>query len=138
MTISNGKILVFLGGSHFLLGISPWAFGKQFSVFSQKLFFKISDGLLEFSLLNGQMNYEHFAAFWFVYFGLLLIPFGMAIDYIEKTSKFIPSALIYVYLLVTLVGVYMIPLSGMTFLMLPHALYMLIKSKKRMPNNKEE
>lgn len=125
MKITNGNILVFFGIIHPLLGISPFAFGKQFAEFADKFFFKISEGLLEFPLLNGQMNYENFAAFWFFYFGLLLIPIGIMVGYVEKTSGQIPKNFIWSYLIVVLIGVYMIPLSGMTFLMLPHALYML-------------
>jgi len=68
----NGKILIYTGIAHCLLGISPFAFGKQFSAFSKNYFFKISDGIFEFPLLNGIMNYENFASFWFVYFGILI------------------------------------------------------------------
>lgn len=53
---------------HFLFGLSPFAFGRQFSGFAQQFFFKISNGLSEFPVLGGKMNYENFAAFWFVYF----------------------------------------------------------------------
>ena len=130
MKFSNGKTLIFLGIAHFLLGVSPLAFGNQFKVFLKKSFFRISDGLLEFPLFNGQINYEYFAAFWFIYFGLLLIPFGMAIDQIEKTNNNIPQHLLYTYFIIVLIGVYMIPFSGITFLMFPHAIYMLLKFKK--------
>lgn len=125
--ITNGKILVFLGTIHTLLGISPFAFGEQFKGFASKYFFRISRGLSEFPLLNGQMNYENFASFWFFYYGLLLITLGITVDYIEKELRLIPINFIRVYLIVVLVGVYMIPFSGMTFLMLPHAVYMLIQ-----------
>lgn len=77
----NGKILIFFGISHTILGISPFAFGKQFKGFADKFFFKISEGLFEFPLLNGQMDFENFSAFWFVYYGLLLIPLGILVDY---------------------------------------------------------
>ncbi|WP_366511935.1 DUF6463 family protein [Maribacter sp.] len=73
------------------------------------------------------MNYENFAAFWFFYFGLLLIPIGILLGYVEKTSGQIPKSFIWAYLIVVLVGVYMIPFSGMTLLMLPHSLYMLFQ-----------
>ena len=129
MKITNGKILIFYGIIHPLLGISPFAFGKQFYDFATKFFFKISDGLFEFPLLKGQMNYENFAAFWFFYFGLLLIPLGILLNYVERENKSIPKEFIWSYLIIVLVGVYMIPFSGMTIFMLPHALYMLIKSK---------
>ena len=128
--ITNGKVLIFFGIIHPLLGISPFAFGKQFAGFADKFFFKISEGLFEFPLLNGQMNYENFAAFWFFYFGLLLIPLGILVNYLEKSGQGIPRNFIWAYLIVVLVGVFMIPFSGMTFLMLPHAIYMLVQSKR--------
>ena len=130
MKVSNGKIFVFFGIIHTLLGISPWAFGKQLAHFSESFFFKISEGLIEFPLLNGQMNYENFAAFWFVYFGLLLIPLGLLVLNIEQSNHPLPKSFVRCYLAIVLIGVYMIPLSGMTFLMLPHAIYMLYQNKQ--------
>lgn len=131
MKITNGKILMFFGIIHPLLGISPLAFGKQFYGFAQKLFFKISDGLFEFPLLHGKMNYENFAAFWFFYFGLLLIPLGILLNHVESETKSIPKQFLWSYLIIVLTGVYMIPFSGMTIFMLPHSFYMLIKSYKK-------
>jgi len=131
MKLFNGKILIYTGISHCLLGISPFAFGKQFLTFSKTYFFKISDGLFEFPLLNGIMNYENFASFWFVYFGILIIAIGILINYIEKTNKIVPKKFITTYLIAVLIGVYMIPFSGMTFLMLPHAIYMLYQSRNK-------
>lgn len=129
--LSNGSILIFFGAAHALLGISPFAFGKQFVGFSDKLFFKISEGLFEFPLLNGKMNYENFAAFWFFYYGLLLIPLGILAGHIEEQGSPLPRKFIYIYLLIVLLGVFMIPFSGMTFLMLPHAIYMLVQGSKQ-------
>ncbi len=126
----NGKILISFGIAHALLGISPFAFGKQFAGFADKFFFKISEGLFEFPLLNGQMNFENFSAFWFVYYGLLLIPLGILVNYIEKISGQIPKRFVLIYLIIVLIGVFMIPFSGMTFLMLPHAIYMLFQKNK--------
>ncbi len=77
------------------------------------------------------MNHENFAAFWFFYYGLLLIPLGMVVGYVEKTRGQIPKNFIYTYLIVVLLGAFMIPFSGMTFLMLPHAIYMLVQRKKQ-------
>ncbi|WP_109851062.1 DUF6463 family protein [Aquimarina sp. AU58] len=138
MKIIHGKILIFFGIIHSLLGVSPWAFWKQFAGFTGKFFFKISEGLFEFPLLDGQMNYEHFAAFWFFYFGLLLIPIGVLVHHVEKTNGQIPKNFIWIYLIIVVIGVYMIPFSGMTFLMLPHATYMLYDSyKKHNTSNKQ-
>lgn len=130
----NGKISIFFRISHTILGISPFAFGKQFKGFADKFFFKISEGLFEFPLLNGQMDFENFSAFWFVYYGLLLIPLGILVNYIEKTNRQIPKDFIIVYLIIVLTGVFMIPFSGMTFLMLPHAIYMLFEKKTEIKN----
>jgi len=127
MKTRNGIILICTGVAHFLLGVSPFAFGAQFSEFSKKYFFKISEGLSEFPLLNGEMNYENFASFWFVYFGLLLIPLGILVNYIENNNFELPKSFVISYLIVVLIGAFMIPFSGMTFLMLPHALFMLIQ-----------
>lgn len=118
---------MFLGLSHALLGGSPWAFGEQFSGFIDEWFFAISDGLFEFPLLGGQMHYPNFAAFWFVYFGLLLIVLGVSVDALEEAAQRIPKRLTWCYLVTVLVGVFMIPFSGMTFLMLPHAGFMLLE-----------
>ncbi len=129
MKFSNGKIFVFLGVVHSLLGISPFAFGKQFAGFANSFFFKISEGLFEFPLMNGQMNFENFAAFWFFYFGLLLIPIGLLVLHIEKTTGLLPESFVWSYLAMVLTGVFMIPFSGMTFLMLPHAIYIFVQNK---------
>tara|TARA_R110002126_G_scaffold286177_2_gene437655 strand:- start:6052 stop:6453 length:402 start_codon:yes stop_codon:yes gene_type:complete len=131
MKFSNGNILIFLGIIHSLLAISPAAFGTQFASFADGFFFKISDGLVEFPILNGQMNYENFAAFCFFYFGLILIPVGFLAGFVEKGHRQLPNRFLWSYLIVVLIGVFMIPLSGMTFLMFPHAIYMLYQNNKK-------
>lgn len=129
MKITNGKILIFTGIMHALFGVLPFAYGKQFQKFANSFFFNISDGLAEFPLLNGQMNHETFSAFWFFYFGLIIIPLGIVVRYLEKLDLSLPISFIWSYLIVTIVGVYMIPFSGMTLFMLPHAIYMLFTTK---------
>jgi len=131
MKLINGKVLIYTGIAHFLFGVSPFAFGKQFLTFYERYFFKISEGLIEFPLLNGVMNYENFAAFWFVYFGILILPIGILVNHIEKVNKSVPKEFITAYLIIVLIGAYMIPFSGMTFLMLPHAVYMFVKRNKQ-------
>ena len=131
MKITNGRILIFFGIIHPLLGISPLAFGKQFKEFGRQYFFKISEGLKEFPLLKGEMNYENFAAFWFFYYGLLLIPLGLVVGFVEKLNGRVPKDFAWTYLVIVLIGVYMIPFSGMTVFMLPHAIYMLYTANTR-------
>lgn len=130
MKITNGKIIIIIGIMHTLFGISPIAFGSKFMDFAERFFFKISDGLLESPLFRGHMNFESFAAFWFFYFGILLIPLGVLLDYVENNRLKIPKLFIWSYLIVVAIGVYMIPLSGMTAFMLPHAIYMLVHAGK--------
>lgn len=131
MKLTNGKFLILTGIAHILLGISPYAFGKQFLSFSESYFFRISEGLSEFPLLNGIMNYENFASFWFVYFGVIFIPLGFLLDYIERINIEIPRNFLWSYFIFNLIGSYMIPFSGMTFLTLPHSVFMLIKNLKK-------
>jgi hypothetical protein len=130
MKITNGKIIILIGIVHTLFGISPIAFGKQFMGFASHYYFKISDGVLEFPLFNGHMNYENFAVFWFFYFGILMIPFGVLLDHVENNRLQIPKLFIWSYVSAVVLGVYMIPLSGMTIFMLPHAVYMVVNSIK--------
>lgn len=127
--MKNGNILIITGIMHFLFGVSPLAFGKQFANFADKFFINISGGIFEFPLFNGNMNYETMTAFWFVYFGLLLIPIGILVNYIEKSKLSIPTTFVWSYFLIVMVGVLMIPYSGMTLFMLPHALYLLWHTK---------
>jgi len=131
MKLSNGNILITTGVAHVILAVSPLAFGKQFSAFMELYFYKISEGLFEFPLLNGTMDHENFAAFWFFYFGLLIIPLGFLVQFIESNKIELPKTFKRSYLVVTIIGVYMIPFSGMTFIMLPHAVYMLLKNKSK-------
>lgn len=118
--VTNGLIIIAIGVIHTLL--TPLAYLKQFQVFTKQYFFSINGGFLEKTL-----NYETFAAFWCLYFGLILFPLGILLHTIERKGVPIPFAFIISYLIFILVGVYMIPMSGMTIFMLPHAIYMTVK-----------
>ncbi len=131
MKLKNSTLFIITGLMHSSLALLPIAFGKQFNAFAQSAFFKVSDGLSEFPLLNGHMNYENFAAFWFFYYGLLLIPLGLLVRLLEQSNISLSIHFTVSYILIVLIGVYMIPFSGMTFIMLPHALFMLIQSLKQ-------
>lgn len=123
MKITNGKIVIAIGIIHTVL--TPFVYSKQFSTFVKQFFFKINGGFME-----PQINYETFAAFWCLYFGLILFPLGVLLDIVEKRNITPPLGFILTYLIVILIGVYMIPYGGMTIFMLPHAVYMLIKHGK--------
>jgi Family of unknown function (DUF6463) len=133
--ITNGVLLIVIGLLHTQLALSPDGGGKQFQQMAETFFFKVCEGLGELPIVAGKTNNEIFAAFWFFYFGLLLILLGLLVHSIEKEGRTLPHYFTIVYLVVVLIGCYMIPNSGMTFIMLPHAIYMLVgncvKSRKR-------
>lgn len=127
--ITNGVLLIVIGLFHTKLALSTEGFGLKFMEFSQSNFHKIHRGLDELPFVHGKMSVsslEAFSAFWFFYFGVLIIPLGLLVHSIEKSGRVLPHYFTISYLLLVLIGVYMIPNSGMTVIMLPHALYMLI------------
>jgi hypothetical protein len=77
--ITNGKIVILIGIIHTLFTLLPFVYGKQFMNFAHQYFFKINNGFLE----SGQMDYETFAAFWCFFFGILLFPLGILLEYTQ-------------------------------------------------------
>lgn len=126
--ITNGSILIMIGLLHTYCAVSSSGFGKQFLGFSKSYFFRICTGADEFPAELGKTNFETHAAFWFFYFGILLIPLGLLVHSIEKEKRTIPHSFTISYFIVVLIGCYMVPNSGMTFFMLPHSIYMLVQS----------
>jgi hypothetical protein len=113
---------------HTQLAFSPDGFGLQFRKFTESYFFNISKGVNELPARVGVTDFESGTAFWFFYFGILLIPIGLLVHSFERKNKILPHSFTISYLIVVLVGCYMIPLSGMTFFMLPHAVFMAIQN----------
>lgn len=126
--ITNGIMLVIIGIMHTQLVVSSGGCGKQFLKFSESYFFKISSGLDQLPAEVGKTDFETFAAFWFFYFGILLIPLGLLVHSIERNKNIIPNSFTISYLIFVLIGCYMVPSSGMTFFMLPQAIYMLVSN----------
>lgn len=123
--ITNGVLLIIIGLLHTKLVVSADGCGAQFSNFAKTNFFRICGGLNELPAAAGKTNFEAFAAFWFFYFGILIIPLGLLVHAIERKYKVLPHSFTILYLIVVLIGAYMIPASGMTYIMLPHAIFML-------------
>jgi len=126
MKITNGKVITGIGIIHILL--TPLGYLKQFSGFIHKGFFALSGGPLDSPATMGGLYYENFAAFWCLYFGILMLPLGILLDGIESRGITIPRQFTWAYFIVTIIGIYMIPLSGMTVFFLPHSVYMLLKT----------
>jgi len=122
--ITNGIIILLIGCFHIFCTFLPVLYSKQFSNFSKFYFFNID------------MGFESFAAFWFFYFGIALVIIGLVVHLLEKAIRILPKSFIYSYFVFVIIGCYMVPLSGMTYFMLPHSLYMIIhhyvKTKKEM------
>ena len=123
--ITNGMLLIIIGLLHTKLVISNDGCGKQFAQFAQSGYFKVSGGLNELPAAVGKTNFETFATFWFFYFGILIFPIGILVHSIEKRHNVLPHSFTISYLIVVALGSYMVPASGMTYIMLPHAIYML-------------
>ena len=121
--ITNGIILIIIGIMHTQFCLSADGYGNQFTNFSESNFYEISQGLEDFPI-NANTDFESQAAFWFFYFGLLIFPLALLVHSIEKDKKRLPLSFTISYIIVVLVGCYMIPKSGMTFFMLPHAIFM--------------
>lgn len=123
--ITNGVLLIIIGLLHTKLVVTADGCGTQFSNFAKTNFFRICGGLNELPAAAGKTNFEAFAAFWFFYFGILIIPLGLLVHSIERKYRVLPHSFTISYLVVVVIGAYMIPASGMTYIMLPHAVYML-------------
>mgnify|MGYP006870688469 CR=1 FL=1 len=127
----HGRLLMSTGVLHVILAILPGGFGDQFLNFSRSWFFNISSGAADFSFLGGAINYVEFAAFWFFYAGPIMFLYGQAIDRIEKLEGYVPLSMVNTFMAVSVVGAYMIPLSGMTFALIPQGIYMYVRSVNR-------
>ena len=126
--ITNGIIIIIIGLLHTKLVVSSGGCGKQFLSFSKSYFYRISGGMDELPANVGKTNFETFAVFWFFYFGIIIIPLGLLVHFVEREKRVLPHYFTISYLIVVIIGSYMIPNSGMTFFMLPHAIYMLIRN----------
>lgn len=124
--ISNGIVIIFLGLMHTNYALT--SFSVKFHDFFNSYFFKISKGTDELPAAPGKTNYETFAAFWFFYYGLAIILIGILVHNFERKMRIIPHSFTISYIVFLAVGSYMVPSSGMTFFMLPHAIYMLLRN----------
>ena len=125
----HGKLLFATGVLHTLAALLPGVFGEQFLEFFKKGFFSISKGIAAFPLVGGTVNYDTFAAFWFFYAGPFMMLLGHFIDTWEREKGAIPRRSAIYFLLISCIGAYMSPFSGMTILLIPQAIYMLLRSK---------
>ncbi len=138
--ITNGILIVIIGMMHTQFALSAEGFGKQFGEFSRSNFFNLFHDVEKIRATAGRELFESFSAFWFFYFGILLIPLGLLIHSVERRYKILPHSFTISYLIFVMIGCYMMPESGMTYFMLPHAIYMLVSNfvkarKMKLSNN---
>ncbi|PKM45688.1 MAG: hypothetical protein CVV05_05350 [Gammaproteobacteria bacterium HGW-Gammaproteobacteria-1] len=119
------------GVAHVILAVMPGVFGDQFFDFSRSWFFNVSSGAADFTFLGGALNYVEFASFWFFYAGPIMFLYGQAIDRIEQSQGYVPLSIANTFMAVSVVGAYMVPLSGMTFALIPQGIYMYVRLVKR-------
>lgn len=126
--ITNGVLLLLIALMHIQFAFSPDVFRSQFLHFSKGFFFKVHPGMQALPFVPNMPNTDAFAAFWFFYFGVCLIPLALLVHSIERQGKALPLSFTVSYLVVNLLGSYMLPASGISMIMLPHAVYMLVSS----------
>lgn len=126
----HGRLLMATGIAHVMLAILPGVFGEQFYLFANNALFNVSGGLADLPIIGGTMHFEEFSAFWFFYAGPVMFMYGHVIDEIEKLNGCVSRRISRVFLIVSAIGAYMVPLSGMTFLLIPQGIYMYIRGTK--------
>lgn len=122
--ITNGLAIILLGLVHAQF-VATFAFPEEFARFKESNFYKISMGMAELPAAEGKTDFPGFSAFWFLYFGIFMIPLGVIVHSIERKGQVLAHSFTISYLLIVALGAYMIPNSGITRFMLPHAVFML-------------
>ena len=101
--------------------------GVIHSVFGAVVFFEPLSGVVRDGLWNAVDAYPgRPLAFWFVFLGLMMILFGIALDELEKRGQGFPPFLGYGFVTITTLAVVAMPVSG-GWLMLPPAVGLIIK-----------
>jgi hypothetical protein len=126
----HGRLLMATGFIHILFVLIPGVYGETFYQFMSSSFFNINDGLADFPFIGGTLNHKDFTAFWFFYAGALIFMYGYLLDELEAIHGYVPINQSIAYLIVSGIGAYMIPLSGMTFILMPQGIYMYLRAKK--------
>lgn len=126
--LTNGLAILAIAALHTWYALSADGFGTQFHRFAATSFFRICRGTAELPVVAGRTNIDAMAAFFFYYFGILLIPMAVLLHRFERLEGRVPRSFAATYLAVVAIGAYMVPSSGMTLFMLPHALWMIARS----------
>lgn len=104
-----------IGKSVIAIGLIHSGFGLV--VFRDILAVVAAEGLL--NTVNGQPDRER--AFWFLFTGLVWLILGGLVDWLERRGDALPAFLAWTFLVMTAVGVLIMPLSGFWLLWVPTA-----------------
>ncbi len=115
-------VRAWIGISIIIIGVIHSAFG--FVGFRRTIGTIFSEGL--FNTVNGQPEREF--AFWFIFFGLLMIVFGAFVNWIERLGIKLPKFLGWNLLALTVLIVMIMPISGGWLLLAP-AIGLILRSR---------
>ncbi len=101
-----GKSLIAIGMIHTVFG---------FVFMRTTLGVLVSEGLV--NTVNGEPPRE--AVFWFLYTGFLLLILGGVIDWLERRQQALPGFLPWAFLVLTVVGAVIMPVSGIWLFVVP-------------------
>jgi hypothetical protein len=100
-----GKLIIAIGTIHTVFGMV---------VFWSELMLWLSEGL--WNTVSGQAEREW--AFWFIGIGFLAMLLGILVDWVEQTIGYLPRFLGWILLGESLVGVIIMPISGLWLLLI--------------------
>ncbi len=102
----NGKIIIAIAIIH--------------NIFGFIIFYDIFTELVRESLFNTVMDqFDRNAAFWFVFSGFALMIIGGLINWIEGNQFELPPFLKWSFLAITIIGCFIMPISGFWLLSIP-------------------
>ena len=113
-------VVPWIGGWLIAVGVIHTLFGLLFMRSTLAILW--SEGL--FNTVNGQPARE--GVFWFLYTGVLFLIAGVLIDQIERRHLAIPGFVSWAFAVVTVIGVFVMPISGI-WLLLPPVVGLLIR-----------
>jgi TRAP-type C4-dicarboxylate transport system permease large subunit len=115
--------MAWIGRWLFAVGVIHSLFGFFFA--RGTLATLVHEGL--FNTVNGQPDRE--AAFWFLCTGVLLLVVGLLVDVLERRGLPVPVFATLAFLVLTFVGVVVMPLSGI-WLLVPPVGGMIFRSRR--------
>jgi len=112
-----GKIIIILGIIHSIFGF----------IFFRNIFPELVREML-FNSIKYQLDRQ--TAFWFIYFGFATLIIGGLIDWIEHKNLELPSFLKWSFLAITLLGCFIMPISGIWLFFIPTICLFLRRNNK--------